>query len=56
MSMLIHTQKKKTLPWFIGAIVASARIFREILVSYLCAPPCKRGLSASCTEMWEAAQ
>ena len=54
MSMLIHTQKR-TLPWFIRAIVAAVRIFREILFFYLCAPPCKRGLSASCTEMWEAA-
>ena len=54
MSMLIHAQKR-TLAWFIRAIVAAARIFQETLVFYLCAPPCKRGLSASCTEMWEAA-
>ena len=51
MSMLIHTQKKD----FNMAIVVAVRIFREILDFYLCTPPCKRGLSALCTELWEAA-
>ena len=45
-----------TLPWFIRAIVASAGIFQEIFF-FVClyAPSWKSGLSALCTELWEAA-
>ena len=32
MSIIIHTQTKMALPWFIRAIVASASIFREFFL------------------------
>ena len=35
MSILINTNKKMTLPWFIRASVASAGIFREILFFFV---------------------